>query len=75
MTDLDCQVCGRSEPDVYSVATGEGDRPAHLEHFSLCAGCASALVDEIAANIPDRYLDGVAHVVRRRAERREELAR
>ena len=69
---LDCEACGKPyeatpRNEVYSIAIDQD-----VASFQLCPPCAVALADEIAANIPDIYLDILADAVRRRAARRVE---
>lgn len=67
-----CEACGKPyaatpRSEVYSIVIDQGPDVAS---FQLCPSCAVALVDEIAANVPDVYLDILADAVRRRAARR-----
>ncbi|HTX12807.1 MAG TPA: hypothetical protein VME22_29590 [Solirubrobacteraceae bacterium] len=72
---MTCEACGKSyeatpHSEVYSIVPDQ-ERP-HVASFQLCPSCAVTLVDEIAANVPIRYLDGLAATVNRRVGRRAE---
>ena len=71
----DCEACGKAytatpRSEVYSIVIDQ-ERP-DVASFRLCPSCAVALADEIAANVPDVYLDILADAVGRRAARRAE---
>ena len=71
----ECEACGKPyaatpRSEVYSIVIDQ-ERP-DVASFRLCPSCAVALADEIAANVPDVYLDILADAIRRRAARRAE---
>jgi len=70
-----CQACGKSievtpRSGLYSIIPA--DNTSRVTTFAFCPSCAVALVDEIAANVPIRYLDALASTVKRRVARRAE---